>query len=321
MSSEKWFDWDTSEDSKKSEGAVASDAAVSPPVEEAALFDSAEVHQSVVQESAVQESEDTPIGSSEPEVRAEPEGLDTFGSLTSLAAAAEQPPSLEGTSSSLQSFHTVPLAAKPVDALRPFHLRIIGKLPPLEKERFVELLTRENFGIREVDLEIQLEAGQILLPQISEYAAVLVAQTLKGAPVELRLSPSDLETAAPSDALSNLSTASSTPLSAPSSHAAESIPITPNDTLSGSGESEKLALEPLDVLIATGLIREPEWKAESSDAFGEIVEALKRELRFKAYLKKADALVRFEAKVISSPWISDKECRVQVSAVAVRFRR
>ena len=67
------------------------------------------------------------------------------------------------------------------------------------------------------------------------------------------------------------------------------------------------------------MIREPEWKAETSDSFAEVVESLKRELRFKAHLKKADALIRFEAKILNSSWISESECRVQVSALAVRF--
>jgi hypothetical protein len=49
-----------------------------------------------------------------------------------------------------------------------------------------------------------------------------------------------------------------------------------------------------------------------------LVESLKRELRYKAYIKKAHALVQFKAEVIPSPWHSENECRIQASALALK---
>ncbi|MEN9724013.1 MAG: hypothetical protein RJB38_1999 [Pseudomonadota bacterium] len=222
----------------------------------------------------------------------------------------------------LRSLHTKPSAS--VSSSRPFHLWITGELKPYEKERLIELLEREDFGVRTVDLEIQFEAKKVLLPRISEFAAVLVTQALRGASVELSLLPSDaspspsLEDSADATNTSGLATPwknETTVSNALDQHPAHLLPLTPHSAIPG----QESAL-PLDLLFATALLREPEWKAETSDAFAELVESLKQELRFKAHIRGADALVQFEAQVLSNPWISDRECRIQAKALAVKFQ-
>ena len=292
MTSDKWFDWDNSgssesgspgvnqEPSGKSTQPSQQDAPVSPDPSEA--FDSFD---------PTSPSPDTPL---------------TEEAMPELGMT---PPDLGA-----QALHIQPEPARVAEASRPFHLWIRGQLKSHEKDQLVDLLARENFGIREVDLEIQFEAGQVLLPRISEYAAVLVVQTLRGASVEFQLLPSEMALA--DGATKNISKRFTQTAQTVTTldHPAESLPITKDPFLPGHENAHVF-----DQLVATGLIREPEWNAESSDSYSQMVEALKRELRFKAHLKKADGLVHFEAKILTSPWISETECRVQVSASAVRF--
>lgn len=338
MTSEKWFDWDTSDESAPEAAEPASDSPAEPaseipsdshsemplePEGESALpsFDGATFDlgsPDAPPEASLQDSlQDAPL--LQDDLREDSESPD---SASDLAANGTQ-----ASGSALQSLHVPAERPARVNAARPFHLRITGPLAPHEKEKLTELINREDFGIREVDLSVQLEAGRILLPRISEFAAVLVAQALKGSAVELRMQPSDLVSndlsAEGHDASFEAGTAglaaTREPYSRPTSpteddHPAERIPVTGDARISGQD-----SLIPVDVLVATGLLREPDWRAESSDAYSELVESLKRELRYKAHLKKADALVGFEARVLESPWLSEKECRIEVRATAVRF--
>jgi hypothetical protein len=323
MTSEKWFDWDTSDSPAAGASAPAASTETPAPPVDGARPESTPAQEPSPADFAPFESLDSPdaIGTGTPSstVSALPSEADAGFAAGALASDDSLPVATEEqaeprTATALRALNVRPEPPSVADAVRPFHLWITGKLRNFEKERLTELLAREHFGIREVDLELQLEAGKILLPRISEYAAVLMAQALRGTSVELRLEPSELagsmqekEMGPPS---SNPSRVTSEPL-----HPADELPVTADTSLPGCEKHEAL-----DILIATGLIREPEWRAETSDAYSEMVESLKRELRFKAHLKKADALVKFEAKVLANPWISDSECRIQVSALAIRFQ-
>ncbi|NDD90947.1 hypothetical protein EBZ37_02520 [bacterium] len=288
MTSEKWFDWDNPEQGQGSS---------SSPAQEEQPADGPVMEQAMEQPMA-------------PSI--EQSGSDPFQSPSDPLSAVESAAPVEAAELPVLTPSSEPIPQ--AEAMRPFHLWITGQLKSHEKDRLTDLLARENFGIREVDLELQFEAGRVLLPRISEYAAVLVAQALRGASVEFQLLPSEMASTAEQAPSSRSSISRVQTTGELLDHPAEKIPVTQEAFL--PGQETALAL---DHLIATGLIREPEWKAETSDSYSQIVEALKRELKFKAYLKKADALVRFEAKILTSPWISESECRVQVSALAVRY--
>lgn len=71
----------------------------------------------------------------------------------------------------------------------PFSLRITGVLPPHHRARFLDLVKAADLGLRELDLEPQLESGQILLTRISEYVGIQIVQALRDAPVRMTLTP------------------------------------------------------------------------------------------------------------------------------------
>lgn len=83
----------------------------------------------------------------------------------------------------------VPINAVP--AAFPFSLLITGGLSAEEKEKLLNLVSKENMGIRELDLEPQLENDRILIPRISEYAGVLLVQALRGTQAQMKLGPSE----------------------------------------------------------------------------------------------------------------------------------
>ncbi len=307
MTSEKWFDWDTSDSPEAEASAPAaspeasSDAANAAPESSSALPDLGDFQ---------------PLESMPTEPTAQQPAEFAVPVLSESLPEANDEQREPRTTTALQQLNVQAPAPAQVDAARPFHLWITGTLRNHEKERLVELLARENFGIREVDLEIQFDAGRILLPRISEYAVVLVAQCLRGAAVDLKMEPSECVTTEPSrEGLHSQLAPASRQSTNHSPHPAEDLPVTDQARFADRGDHEAL-----DVLMATGMIQEPEWRAETSDAFSEMVESLKRELRFKAHLKGADGLVHYQAKVLNSPWITESECRIQVTATAVRFR-
>ena len=85
----------------------------------------------------------------------------------------------------------LPVGKPAVAAAYPFSLMITGKLTSTEKEKLKEVLSREQMGFQETDLEPQLNGDKVLIPRISEYAGIVLVQALRGAQAELTLGPSD----------------------------------------------------------------------------------------------------------------------------------
>jgi hypothetical protein len=267
MVSEKWFEWDTEKTAEETTPPEQNTASTAPPSDAEAAL------------------------SPSPSDWKEPQPETT----------------VEATESSPSSGMELATPRAAIPAQRPFTLWIEGQFTAEDREKIQELLEREDFGIREVDLELQWETGRILLPQVSEYAAMRVAQTLRESALELSMQANMAAADGPS-----FQKAPSTP----SRHPAETIPITSQESVETAQPSESWAT--IDTILVTGLLKEPEWKAEQTDAFAKLVESLKRELRYRAHIKRAEALIRFKAEVLTSPWPSASECRVQVSALAVR---
>jgi len=205
-----------------------------------------------------------------------------------------------------------------IEASNPFSLYIDGILPEIDKARLLELLNKENFGIREIDLEPQFAAGKILIPQMSEYAAVVIYQLLRETRVKFRLVPSHEHSGTEADThvntqdptLTNLSPSQSGELHAHSQ--ASHIPILTTSALLNGEKST-----PITSLLATGVITSKSLDTEKSLEFTELLESLKLELQYKAYRKKATHLLDFKFKVepISH---EPSQYRILISATAVK---
>lgn len=216
--------------------------------------------------------------------------------------------------------HAPPLAAAPppkpsgnitvkapqaVPAAFPFSVLIEGMLSDQEKEKLLDLLSRENFGFRELDLEPQLAQGRILLPRISEYAAVLVGQKMRGIQARIKIGPSDSifatkETQAEADPSTQGYSAGGTFTLTRSEgvHLAEEIPVSADGLHLKTSEYELI-----DTLMASAVLKSKAVEVETTPDYLDMVENLKRELKFKAFHKGAQAIFHFKVQLdfLSSP--------------------
>ena len=202
----------------------------------------------------------------------------------------------------------------------PFSLTITGELTRDEQDKLLDVLSRTKMGISGVDLEIQFTGNRILIPRISEYAGVLLVQALRDTKAVLRLAPSDevysseaTLTSRDEKLASSETQKQNSSLRTQSAHPAETLPITAGNSLPNSEE-----LSVIDVLTASAALKTTLVEAESSSEYQETLEALQRELRYKAYYKHAFAILDFSAQLTTLHLPS--EYRLTVSGTAVRKR-
>lgn len=268
----------------------------------------------------------TASGASQPEAVAEytppePVGLDSpIAPPVDFAPAAIEPAATAEPLAAIKSFSERALpGAPPVTPALPYSVRIHGKLRDFERGKLLDLLAQENMGIREVDLEHQLDAGNILIPRVSEFAAILIIQALKDAPVELHMGPSDqiyatAETRAgsqdplPRSEVPNQLVA----LSESIRQGAQDIRIYAGDALPDGSPNPEV----LDTLHASALIQTTALEAEASKDYLNAIEALKKELRYRAFRKGARALIQFSVQL--TPLTDPRHYRVTAVGIAVR---
>jgi hypothetical protein len=206
-----------------------------------------------------------------------------------------------------------------VGAAFPFTLKIEGKLPPEDAEKLLSILTRENMGFREVDLESQLAEGRILIPRISEYAGIVLIQALRGIPALMQFGPSDEIFSTP-DTRDEHPSDSSTHWSpddekqADSSfeeiHAAENMPVT-----NAASFPQFQEVSAIDTVIATGLLSTRSVEATHSREYEKLLEALMRELKFKAHRRGANGI--FALLIQLTPLTLPTDYRVTITGTAV----
>jgi uncharacterized protein YbjQ (UPF0145 family) len=206
----------------------------------------------------------------------------------------------------------------PVAAAYPFSLLITGALLPDEKSKLLDILARENMGVREIDLEPQLASGKILIPRISEYAGVIIVQALRGTRAKIRLGPSDQifstqntrdeDTVATTQNIEDNFVAHSTD----STHPAEDMPVTSGENLPGDA-----VYTVIDTMTASASLKAKIVEAENSSEYQEIIEALQREIKYKAFRRGAQAVVQFKIQmnVLSSP----THYRILATGAAVKY--
>ena len=194
------------------------------------------------------------------------------------------------------------ISTPPVPAAFPFSLLIEGHLLPHEQSKLLDILSRQNMGIREIDLEPQFAHGRVLIPRISEYAGIILIQALRGTAAHLRFGPADTIFAS-SESKSNPTPPTSGEnenqntyqFNSSFVHPAEIIPIFNND----EPETLPTTYTVIDTVMASELIQSREMEATHSRKFQELLEGLQRELRYKAHHKGATCIIHFKVQVIS----------------------
>ncbi len=185
-----------------------------------------------------------------------------------------------------------------VQASIPYTLLIEGKLTATEKEKILDIISRENMGFREIDLEPQFAAGKILLPRMSEYAGIYLIQKLRDTQAKMTLKPSDdhdtdslvYPGVHPGTEIEPASSESQVTITGQEEgqHPAELLPITPLATIP---HTTRMVI--IDAVTASASLQTTAVEAQSSSQYQELVDNLQRELKYKAYRKGATAIVNF----------------------------
>ncbi len=199
----------------------------------------------------------------------------------------------------------------------PFSLVIEGELKVHEKERLLEIISREQLGVREVEIEPQLAAGKILIPRVSEYAGVLIAQALRNSNARIRLGPTDqiFQSKELSDDDSLLFPRSPNYVRKEENHthAADEMTLTSANEVPGHRVAKVL-----DTFEVSTNLRALHVHSSNSTFFQESLEGLKKQLRLRAHHKGADALVRFKTELF--PLDDQSQYKLLATAVAVKLQ-
>jgi uncharacterized protein YbjQ (UPF0145 family) len=241
------------------------------------------------------------------------------GQAISGALSATTTPVPTGTSMDAvrnYSDHVAPSANAAV-AETPYSLVIEGPLRVHEREMLLSILSRENLGIREVELEPQFSAGHILIPRISEYAGVMIVQALRNTLAKIRLGPSerifvsrqaddgDERLIMPPNADSEVF------INEDALDRAETVLLTSAETVPG-----KKLLQAIDTLHNSINLKAINLSHPQSPLFQDAIERLKKQLKFQAHHRGANALVGF--KYTLHPLEGQAHYKLVVEARAVR---
>lgn len=117
-----------------------------------------------------------PIDPNRPPVNAPPAG-------SSHAHKGEAPSPQKQDLSEVKKFGEKLAIGRPkLDAVPAFSLLVVsptGRFDDKQRKAIEDAITSEDFGIRIEEISIQLDAGKLLVPQISEFAAITLAQKLR----------------------------------------------------------------------------------------------------------------------------------------------
>jgi hypothetical protein len=182
----------------------------------------------------------------------------------------------------------------------PFHVRIEGPLTVHEKEKLLALLGAEDFGVRAVDIEPQLDSGCVLLPRMSRYATAYLLQNLPLTQAVARVQPLE-EAFAEAAPLAPVHS-----LNHDAKHPADDLPLTQGDALPQLGR-----VEIFDCL--TSALTAPLNQAD--DGFAR----LKRKLRFLAHARGAEGIVHYHQETGTT--LDAGFVRLSVTGDLVRTRR
>jgi len=237
-------------------------------------------------------------------------GSVTIPTPTEPPTPESKPPTMDSIKEFSESVTTGQSAA---GASFPFTLKIDGHLTPQEAEKLLDVMNRENMGFREVDLEPQLAEGKILIPRISEYAGIVLIQALRGVQAKISFGLSDLfegdtevsEEGRPDSVFTKIE--GTAPLSAES---AEALPTTQGDELPQLG-----VYQVSDTLIVSGILSTRSLENSSSPEYAALLEALMRELKFKAFRRKARGITHLKIQV--TPLTLPTDHRITVSGTLV----
>lgn len=163
----------------------------------------------------------------------------------------------------------------------PFHLSLQGSFDPYTRDKLLMFITENPIGLNSSELDLQLKAGRVLFPRISEFAGIKLIQDLRDSGLLFKLTPSsrdddELIHEAPALSYRYESTAGAAPESM--------IPVLPEFGL------DQKAWKVIDSVQMVQYLRAEILEVEKSDLFQNLIERMLVAMKKKAILKGADAM-------------------------------
>ncbi len=196
----------------------------------------------------------------------------------------------------------------------PFHLKINGSFGPFERDKLLLFITENPIGLSSSDLDLQITAGKVFLPRISEYAAVKLVQELRDSGLAFTLHPSDQE--------GNETASSASPLAFHYQNIQNSektstlieIPILTPDALSSMQKS----FQEIDEVSSVQYVRTEMLEMENSPVIQEVIERMIESLKQKARLKGGNALLNLKQEITPLRLPSQYQISLKASVVKIK---
>ena len=177
----------------------------------------------------------------------------------------------------------------------PFHLKMNGVFGPFERDKLLMFITENPIGLSSSELDLQIQAGRVFFPRISEYAAIKLVQELRDSGLSFSLNPSDQE--------NNISTANSSSKTfyyqneqnVSASISSNEIPIL-NEI---SVLSLKKPFQEIDEVSIVQFVKTELLEIENSPIIQEVIERMTESLKQKARLKGGNALLNLKKEVLT----------------------
>jgi hypothetical protein len=166
------------------------------------------------------------------------------------------------------------------DLVETFQLYLEGEFSLRDQEKIITLCQR--FGIVLDNLEMQLEARKLLLPRLNEYEAIFFVNMLKASGCKMALETNHALQAIDRNQINNIKY-----IQTRSQALLESIPILLEKNIPFNMQS-------LDTCIVSTVLPVHVVEDTNSEAFEAALGRLQQELKYKAALLKASALIGFD---------------------------
>lgn len=192
----------------------------------------------------------------------------------------------------------------------PFHLRIHGHCGPFERDKLFLFLSENPIGLSTADLDLQIQAGKIFFPRISEFSAVKLIQELRDSGLSFQLHPSDQDEAVVTRE-SPQTFHYQNPSFQESGSPDQEIPILNENSKPDAPYQE------LEEVSVTQFVRTDLIEVENSAIIQEVIERMTEALKQKARLKGGNALMYLKKEI--TPLRLPSQYQISLKANVIRL--
>jgi hypothetical protein len=194
----------------------------------------------------------------------------------------------------------------------PFHLKINGNFGPFERDKLLLFTTENPIGLSSQDLDMQIQAGKVFLPRISEYAAIKLVQDLRDSGLTFQLHPSDQDAVESSNAgSSSHSFHYENNQSSGKTSTLIDIPI-----LNANSKLEK-PFQEIDEVSIVQFVKTEVLEVENSPMIQEVIERMTEALKQKARIKGGNALFSLKQEIL--PLRLPSQYQIQLKASVIKL--